>query len=106
MTNSVFPTLPAQISPFDVESLRKQVAEAQPFPFFYLDNFLQPEFAEQVLNSFPSYADAQKVGREFKAVNERSKGWIAVPLERLNRSITRRWRGIFWSFRNLSGRTK
>jgi hypothetical protein len=61
------------INMIDVNDLKKQVNKAQGFPHFCLDNFLKLDFAEEVYRDFPSYSDAQKVGREFKAVNEKKK---------------------------------
>lgn len=48
-----------------------------PFPHFCLDNFLAPEFAEEIHDAFPSYEEALKLGHEFSAVNERYK--IQIP---------------------------
>lgn len=61
------------INPVDTGQLRETVKNAQPYPFFCIDNFLKEEFAEEVYNAFPSYQDAQKMGREFSAVNEKKK---------------------------------
>src|SRR5260370_21526177 len=61
------------INPFDRRALREQVRSAKPFPNLCLDNFLSPEFAEQVCQAFPSFEDAQRMGRVFSAVNEKSK---------------------------------
>lgn len=65
--------LPTQIKPIDADELREKVRNAKPFPFFSIDNFLEANFAEEVLASFPSYAEAQKIGRQFQAVNEQGK---------------------------------
>lgn len=61
------------VNPIDIEKFKQQVQQAEAFPHFCLDNFLKAEFAEEVYTAFPSYSDAQKVGREFKAVNEKRK---------------------------------
>ncbi len=61
------------IAPIDREALRSQVRIAQPFPHFCIDNFLVPDFAEKVLASFPSFQEAEQLGRKFEAVNERNK---------------------------------
>lgn len=61
------------IRPFDKEALRKQVAAAKPVPHFYLDNFLEPDFAERVWAEFPSIKWAKEHGRGFDAVNEKGK---------------------------------
>ncbi len=65
--------IPPPIQPFDIEQLRQTVANANPFPFFSIDNFLQADFAERVLASYPSYEAAVKDGKSFKAVNEKGK---------------------------------
>jgi len=65
--------IPSDINPFDIEQLRLKVANAKPFPFFLLDNFLEVNFAEQVHASFPTYDSAVKHGKSFKAVNEKGK---------------------------------
>lgn len=61
------------INPIDIEKFKQEVQQAESFPHFCLDNFLKAAFAEEVYSAFPSYSDAQKVGREFKAVNEKKK---------------------------------
>ena len=61
------------INPIDREELRARVATAQPFPHFKIDNFLAPAFADEVEASFPSFEQAQDLGKGFSAVNERKK---------------------------------
>jgi len=61
------------IRPVDLESLRECVRCAQPFPHFMIDEFLDPDFAEQVHVALPSHEDAVKVGHGFSAVNEKGK---------------------------------
>jgi hypothetical protein len=61
------------IRALDKEALRTQYRTAAPFPFICIDNFLEPEFANQVAGSYPSYADANQMGREFRALNENRK---------------------------------
>ena len=58
---------------FDADSLKKIASSSEPFPFFYIDNFLESEFAEEVYQSFPSYKDAITIGRSFNAINEVKK---------------------------------
>ncbi len=65
--------IPSPINPFDIERLRHSVSAAEPFPFFSIDNFLETSFAEEVLASYPTYEDALKTGKSFKAVNEKGK---------------------------------
>jgi Rps23 Pro-64 3,4-dihydroxylase Tpa1-like proline 4-hydroxylase len=57
----------------DLEALRNVYATAKPFPFIKIDNFLEPQAAEQVAASFPSFEEALGKGKTFKTVNERKK---------------------------------
>lgn len=81
------------INPIDKESLRNEFQNGQPFPFFCIDNFLDEDFANQVLDSFPSYVRARQVGKEFKGVNEKGKVQVtdsnlfAEPVQRLNQAL-------------------
>jgi Rps23 Pro-64 3,4-dihydroxylase Tpa1-like proline 4-hydroxylase len=81
------------IRPFDREALKKKYETARPVPWFCIDNFLEPEFAESVYRSFPSYDDAIKAGRLFSAVNEKGKVQITdstkfpEPIAQLNREL-------------------
>lgn len=59
--------------PLDVERLRRQFAEAEPFPHVAIADFLEPEFALEVARAYPSFEAARRAGREFRAVNERLK---------------------------------
>jgi Rps23 Pro-64 3,4-dihydroxylase Tpa1-like proline 4-hydroxylase len=61
------------INPFDHEALKQKIKHAEPFPHFCIDNFLNEEFANELYNAFPSFQDAQKIGKEFSAVNEQKK---------------------------------
>jgi Rps23 Pro-64 3,4-dihydroxylase Tpa1-like proline 4-hydroxylase len=81
------------INPLDREQLRDQYQNAQPFPFFRVDNFLEQQFAEQVLASFPSYVRARQIGKEFSGVNEKGKVQVtdstlfAEPVRQLNQAL-------------------
>ena len=54
------------------------------------DNFLDEDFANAIAESFPSYQEAQKLGREFSAVNEKKKIQVSdsskfpAPIAKLN----------------------
>ncbi len=61
------------INPIDREALKQQVDQAVPFPHFKIDNFLVPSFADEVEASFPTFDQAQEMGKGFSAVNERNK---------------------------------
>ena len=57
----------------DFERLTDKNVNKNPIPHFCLDNFLDPDFANEVYGAFPSYEDALKVGRVFSSVNEKYK---------------------------------
>jgi hypothetical protein len=61
------------INPIDRDALRAHVRAAKPFPNFCIDNFLDPTFAKEVIEDYPSFERMRQAGREFKAVNERGK---------------------------------
>lgn len=77
----------------DKEELRRQYLGAEPFPFIKIDNLLDPAFAEEVANSYPSFEAATEQGREFKSVNERRKVQITdsklfpAPAKQLNQVL-------------------
>ncbi len=81
------------INPIDRESLRAQVRKASPVPHFKIDGFLDPTFAESVLEAFPSFDEALKVGRTFSAVNEQKKVQVtdsslfSQPIAQLNQAL-------------------
>lgn len=74
----------------DADALRNQVRAARPFPYFCLDNFLNPDFAREVVKAYPDYQSACQMGKQFKAVNERGKVQVtdsqlfAPPVKKLN----------------------
>jgi Rps23 Pro-64 3,4-dihydroxylase Tpa1-like proline 4-hydroxylase len=57
----------------DIDALAVKFQNAQPFPCICIDNFLDPDFANEIANAFPSYDEAKRLGRGFDAVNERGK---------------------------------
>lgn len=63
----------------DIERLSKDNLSEDPVPNFCLDNFLDPDFADEVYDAFPSYEEALKVGVQFKAVNEKYKVQVTDP---------------------------
>ena len=52
---------------------KEKLLKTEPFPYFCIDNFLVEDFANEVHDSFPAYQEAQKLGKEFIAVNEKRK---------------------------------
>jgi hypothetical protein len=59
--------------PLDREALRRDYANATPFPFVKIERFLEPAFAAEVASAYPSFEDANSKGMTFNAVNERKK---------------------------------
>jgi Rps23 Pro-64 3,4-dihydroxylase Tpa1-like proline 4-hydroxylase len=57
----------------DIDQLASEFQSQKPFPSICIDNFLNIDFANDVADSYPSYLEAQKMGRGFHAVNERGK---------------------------------
>ena len=53
--------------------LRDEFRSAQPFPHVRIDDFLDPDFAREVMASFPRYEQACAVGKRFFGVNENKK---------------------------------
>ncbi|NCY26760.1 MAG: 2OG-Fe(II) oxygenase, partial [Alphaproteobacteria bacterium] len=72
---------------------RQQAREAKPFPFICIENFLEPEFAREVMNSYPAYGDALRVGHSYHAVNEKKKVQVSdaahfpAPVLRLHEAL-------------------
>ncbi|HTV97838.1 MAG TPA: 2OG-Fe(II) oxygenase [Steroidobacteraceae bacterium] len=81
------------INDLNRDALKQAIRTAKPFPHFCIDNFLDPDFAESIYRSFPSFHDAQKMGTEFNRVNERGKIQVTdpakfpEPIARLNRLL-------------------
>lgn len=65
------------INPIDAASIKAQFEAGRPHRYFVIDDFLEPEFAEQVLAEYPTFEEAQRLGHLFKAVNERLKVQIS-----------------------------
>jgi Rps23 Pro-64 3,4-dihydroxylase Tpa1-like proline 4-hydroxylase len=81
------------IRPIDRDRLREGNRRATPVPHFCIDNFLDEDFAERVLQSFPSFEEAAQIGRTFTAVNEKKKIQVTdltkfpQPIADLNRAL-------------------
>ena len=63
----------SSIRHLDVERLRQEFRSAQPFPFITIDDFLEPDFAREVADSYPGFERAAKVGQVFETVNQHLK---------------------------------
>lgn len=81
------------INPIDRDEFKRKLRSAQPFPYFCIDHFLDKEFANEVYGAFPSFQQAQALGREFSTVNEKYKveisdsGKFPEPIARLSRAL-------------------
>ncbi len=66
----------------------------KPFPHFCIDNILDSSFANEIYDAFPSYQEAQQLGDEFSAVNEKRKIQVTNaeqfpdPMKRLHRVLS------------------
>jgi Rps23 Pro-64 3,4-dihydroxylase Tpa1-like proline 4-hydroxylase len=61
------------LNELDFDALKNACQNAPSFPHFCLDNFLEESFANEVHDSFPSYSEAENLGKSFAAVNEKKK---------------------------------
>lgn len=61
------------LRPIDEAGIRASYERSTPFPFFCIDNFLEPSFAAAVAAAYPDYETASETGRTFSAVNENLK---------------------------------
>ena len=93
--------LESYLRPVDVEGLRKQFQSAEPFPFIAIDNFLQDDFVQEIVSSYPSVQEAESIGNTFHAVNESGKTQVtdansfATAISRLNQEkLSHRLRGV------------
>ena len=79
---------------YDLDELRDRFRSAKPFPSICIDNFLRPEFVNEVCQTFPSYEESKRLGRGFNAVNEAGKVQItdsslfSEPLQRLHNMLS------------------
>ncbi len=55
------------------QGLAGDIAAAPGFPHFCIDDFLNPDFAHEISDSYPTFEDAAKVGRSFNAHYEKRK---------------------------------
>ena len=82
------------IQKLDVERLKREFQSAKPFPHIAIDNFLDPDFAKEVAAAYPTFEQAEKLGHQFAAVNERRKIQISEeekfpePVRRLSEALS------------------
>jgi Rps23 Pro-64 3,4-dihydroxylase Tpa1-like proline 4-hydroxylase len=81
------------INPLDLTLLRRQFASSKPFPYVVVDDFLEPSFAREVADAYPTFEQISQMGFAFNAVNERKKVQVtdsalfAEPVRRLSDAI-------------------
>jgi Rps23 Pro-64 3,4-dihydroxylase Tpa1-like proline 4-hydroxylase len=61
------------IRAYDRDQIKQQFNAQTPFRWFTIPNFLDDDFAREVLAAYPSFDQAQKDGLEFRTVNEQKK---------------------------------
>jgi hypothetical protein len=61
------------LRPLDRDELKRQWALGTPFPFFVVDDLLEPEAAREIAACYPSYDQALASGLAFSRLNERRK---------------------------------
>ena len=61
------------IRPLDVVALGETYRSTTPFPHFSIEELLEDAFAREVAASYPSFEEADRLGRQFDAVNEHRK---------------------------------
>ncbi|MGC4005834.1 MAG: 2OG-Fe(II) oxygenase [Pirellulales bacterium] len=82
-------TLPG-IRPIDWTALRDKVCASKPVPNFCIDGFLEPEFAREVAETFPSYEYAMRNGKTHETKFEHGKYQLTdvsvfpAPIAKLN----------------------
>lgn len=82
------------IQPLDVERLKREFRSAEPFPHVAIDGFLDPDFAREVAAAYPTFEEAERLGFQFKAVNEYKKIQITEsekfpdPVRRLSEALS------------------
>jgi Rps23 Pro-64 3,4-dihydroxylase Tpa1-like proline 4-hydroxylase len=81
------------IRQLDRERLRAQFLSAQPYRFVVIEDLLEPEAAQELARSYPTFETATKLGFSFSAVNEQKKVQVTDParfpdpVQRLNAAI-------------------
>ena len=81
------------LRPYDRDQLRQEFQSAQPFPHIKIDNFLQPEVAQEISAAYPTFDNAVSMGFQFNALNEQRKVQVTDaakfpgPVARLNEAL-------------------
>jgi len=61
------------LKPIDVDAVRAMYRRAEPYPFFVIDDFLEESFVRAVVDAYPRFDDATRVGHHFDRLNETGK---------------------------------
>jgi Rps23 Pro-64 3,4-dihydroxylase Tpa1-like proline 4-hydroxylase len=78
------------LQPLDREKLRQEFANAKPFPYVKIDNFIDSAKASAIAAAYPEFEVAANSGLTFSTVNERKKVQITdasqypAPIAELN----------------------
>jgi Rps23 Pro-64 3,4-dihydroxylase Tpa1-like proline 4-hydroxylase len=84
----------SDIRPLDIDGLRRQFNEAEPFRHLCIDGLLAPELAREAAAAYPSFESALAGGHAFDHVNERKKVQVTdaskfpPPVQRLHEAIS------------------
>ena len=79
---------------FDVKKIKTEKLIKEPFPYFYVDGFLDVNFAEKILETFPSFEESLIQGKNFNAYKEKNKTQITdsnlfpEPIKKLNNILS------------------
>jgi Rps23 Pro-64 3,4-dihydroxylase Tpa1-like proline 4-hydroxylase len=61
------------LQPLDREKLRREFANAKPFPYVKINDFINPAKVEAISTAYPEFEVATSAGLTFSTVNERKK---------------------------------
>lgn len=61
------------INPINTTEFKQKFVTTEPFPHFCIDNFLDETFANEIYESFPTFQEAEKIGKGYTNVNEKRK---------------------------------
>ncbi len=67
------------LNPLDLDALRESFSAARPFPFVLIEQLLDPEFALEVAECYPTFQAIAEQGFHFNRVNEQKKAQITNP---------------------------
>ena len=86
-------SLSSVLRPINTTALREQAGNAMPFPHVVVDDFLDADFAHDIVRSWPAFEEAARIGKSFHSINERNKVQVTdsshfpTPLRKLNDAL-------------------